>query len=154
VDEGTVGGDVLHPDAGAFSVGELCGVLGYGVDRDDGDFAVDAVVIEGEGGGGAGGFADPIGVDAGADGFDDARGLVAVGGGEDGRFEVAVVEEHALGAVEADGFDAEADFIFAGFWEGEFVELKNFRSADLVEADDLYGVGHVESSPELLYLRF
>jgi hypothetical protein len=77
VDEGSVCGDVLHPDGGAFFGREVCGVLGEGVGGDDGDFAADAVFVEREAGNSAGGFAEPGGVDVGADGFYGAGGFVA-----------------------------------------------------------------------------
>jgi hypothetical protein len=88
-DEAAVCGEVLHPDRGAFFVGEVGGVFGEGELWDDGNFAIDTMRVEfEEAGDGAGCLADPAGVDAGADGFEDAGGLVDAFGGEGGGLEV------------------------------------------------------------------
>ena len=44
-----------------------------------------------------------------------------------------------LGAVEADGLDAEANLAGCGLGQREFVELQNFGAAEGVEANNLCG---------------
>ncbi len=90
-------------------------------------------------------FADPCGIDAGADGFYDAGGLVAILCREGGSFEILAVAKHDLGAIEAKSFDAEANLSMARCGEGEFIELKDFGAACFVEADEFYGIGHAGS---------
>ena len=70
--ERPVCGEILHPDGGAFLVGEAGGVFGYSGDGDDGYFAVDTVGVCREGGDSTGDFAEPTLVNARADGFDGA----------------------------------------------------------------------------------
>ena len=150
-DEAAVCGEVLHPDGGTFFVGELGRVFGECCGRDDGDFAVDTVCVEAEeAGDGACSLADPCRIHAGADGFDDAGGLVAVLRWEDRSFEVLAVAEHHLGTVEAESFDAETNFSVGGFGERELVELKDFWAACFVEANELYGIGHAGSWDRVL----
>lgn len=140
VDEGTVGGDVLHPDGCAFFGGEACRVLGDRVDWDDCDFTTDAVFVESEGWNGAGGFSEPERIDTWADGFDGTGCLVAQLGREFGGDEILVFAEHDLGAVESDGFDAEANLTCCGLRERKLIELKDVGGADFVEAYDLCGL--------------
>jgi hypothetical protein len=107
------------------------------------DFAIDSVAIELEGSGNsADGLANPTGIDTGSDGFDDARGLVTILGWSDGRLEVSAVAEHDLGTVEPESFHAETDFARAGLRKWKLIELEDFSGTRLVEANDLYGVGH------------
>jgi hypothetical protein len=145
-DEAAICGEVLHPDGGTFFVGEPGRIFCEGGGGNDGDFAIDSVLVEPEkAGDGAGCLSDPARIDAGADGFDDAGGFVAVFRGEDGCLKVSVVAEHDLGPVEADRFDAEADLAVGWFGKGEVVELQDFGTAYFVEADDLYRGGHARS---------
>ncbi len=120
VDQGAPGGEVLHPDAGAFLKREPGRVGGERVGGDDGDLAVDAVLVGHEGGYGGADLADEGRVDARANRLDSAAGLVAEPAGEFGRDEVLALAEGDLGAVEADGFHAQADFAFGGVraWGG------------------------------------
>ena len=107
------------------------------------DFAIDSVVVEFEcSGNSADGLADPTGIDTWACGFDDAGGLVTVLGWKDWRLEVLAVAEHDLGAVESESFDAQTDFARTGLRKWEFIKLEDFGGAGLMEANDLYGVGH------------
>jgi len=87
-------------------------------------------------------LAKPIGIDTWSDGFDDAGGLVTILGWSDGRLEVSAVAEHDLGTVESERFHAETDFARAGLRKWKLIELEDFSGTSLVEANDLYGVGH------------
>jgi hypothetical protein len=90
----------------------------------------------------ADGLANPTRIDTWSDGFDDARGLVTILGWSDGRLEVSAVAEHDLGTVESKRFHAETDFARAGLRKWKLIELEDFSGTRLVEANDLYGVGH------------
>jgi hypothetical protein len=90
----------------------------------------------------ADGLANPTGIDAWSDGFDDAGGLVTVLGWRDGGLEVLAVAEHDLGTVESESFNAETDFARTGLGKWKLIELEDFSGTGLVEANDLYGVGH------------
>src|SRR5580698_9770577 len=99
--------------------------------------------VEFEGSGdGAGGLADPAGIDAGANGLDDPGSLISILCRKDGDFEVLAIAEHDVSAIEAKSFDAETNFARSGFRKGDFVKLEDFGGTGLVEADNLYGVGH------------
>jgi hypothetical protein len=50
-----------------------------------------------------------------------------------------VFAEHDLGAIEPDGFDAEANLIWCGLGERKLVELEDFGGAGFMEAYDLCG---------------
>jgi hypothetical protein len=101
------------------------------------------VVVELEGSGNsADGLANPPGIDTWPDGFDDAGGLVTVLGWRDGSLEVLAVAEHDLGTVEPESFHAETDFARTGLRKWKLIELEDFSGTGLVEAHDLYGVGH------------
>jgi hypothetical protein len=52
------------------------------------------------------------------------------------------VAEHDLGAVESESFDSQTDFACAGLRKWEFIKLEDFGGSGLMEANDLYGVGH------------
>src|SRR3954452_12828084 len=95
---------------------------------------------------GADALANPSRVDAGANSFDDAGGLVPVLCREAWSFKILSAAEHDLGAVEANGFDTEAYLSLTRLGNGEFIELEDFGAASLVEANDPYAVGHANSS--------
>jgi hypothetical protein len=117
------------------------------VPGNNGDFAIDSVVVELEGAGNsADGLANPTGVDTGSDSVDDAGGLVTVFGRRDGCLEVLAIAEHDLGTVESESFHAETDFARTGLRKWKLIELQDFSGAGLVEANDLYGVGHAYPS--------
>jgi hypothetical protein len=113
------------------------------VQGNNGDFAIDSVAVELEGSGnGADGLANPTGSDIWSDGFDDAGGLVTVPGWRDGCLQVLAVAEHDLGTVEAESFNAETDFARTGLRKWKLIKLEDFSGTGLVEANDLYSVGH------------
>jgi hypothetical protein len=111
--------------------------------RDDSDFAIDSVVVKFEASwDSADGLADPTGIDIRACGFDDTGGLVTVLCRMDWRLEVLAVAEHDLGAIESESFDAETDLACTRLRKWEFIKLEDFGGSGLMEANDLYGVGH------------
>jgi hypothetical protein len=52
------------------------------------------------------------------------------------------VAEHDLSTVESESFNAETDFAWARLRKWKLIELEDFSGTGLVEANDLYGVGH------------
>ena len=52
------------------------------------------------------------------------------------------VAKHDLGTVESESFNAETDFAWTGLRKWKLIKLEDFRRTGLVEANDLYGVGH------------
>jgi hypothetical protein len=122
--------------------------------RDDCDFTVDSVFAEFEGcRNSADGLSKPTGIDPWAYGFDDARGFVAILGRMDGCLEVLAVAKHDLGAVQPESFDAETDLVWARLGKREFIKLEDFSRSCLMEANDLYGVGHIYPSTSDITLR-
>jgi hypothetical protein len=53
--------------------------------------------------------------------------------------------EHALGAIDPESFDAEANLALGRFWKRDFIELEDFWAARFVETNDLDCVGHADS---------
>jgi hypothetical protein len=114
------------------------------VQGNNGDFAIDSVVVELEGSGNStDGLANPTGIDTWSHGFDDAGSFVTVLGWRDGCLQVLAVAEHDLSTVESERFHAETDFAWAWLGKRKLIELEDFSGTGLVEANDLYGVGHV-----------
>jgi hypothetical protein len=70
----------------------------------------------------------------------------------DRRLEVLAVTKHDLGAVQSESFDAETNLARARLREREFVKLKDFGGPSLMEANDLYGVGHVYPQLQIFHL--
>jgi hypothetical protein len=107
------------------------------------DFAINSVVVEFEGSGNsADDLPNPAGIDIWSYGFDDPGGLVPVLCWRDWRLQVLAIAEHDLGAVESESFDAETDFTWARLRNWQFIKLEDFGGSGLMEANDLYGVGH------------
>jgi hypothetical protein len=136
VDQGPVGRHVLHPDRRGFLPRERGGMRGHGTGRSVGKFAIEAVGVQAESRNGADRIANIEPLDVGADRGDRARRLVAQAGGELRVFQVLAATKHRLGAVEAQGLDADLDFAFAGSRNVELLDLEDLGTADLVESDD------------------
>jgi hypothetical protein len=107
------------------------------------DFAINSVVVEFEGPGDrADGLSNPIRIDTWSCRFDDPGRLVTVLGWRDRRLEVLAIAEHDLGPIESDSFDAQTDFPGARLRKRKVIKLEDLGGPGLMEANDLYGVGH------------
>src|ERR1700736_4203071 len=70
-----------------------------------------------------------------AHGIDNTGSLVSQACREFYRFDIFVVAPHCLGAVDADGFDLDTNFVRAGSGNLRFDEFEDFRLSGLCEFD-------------------
>src|SRR5215472_6037840 len=134
VDQGSVTGQVWHPDRGRLLPRERGGMVGHGRDRGDHQVAVDPVVVHGEGRDGADSIADLEPLAARADGGDRPGRLIPDASWEIGLFDVLAPAEHRLSAIEPQRLDADLDLAFPGRRDVEVLDLQDLGSAGLVES--------------------
>src|SRR5262245_23830335 len=112
--QGTVAGQVSHPDRGCLLPRERGEVMGHGMDRGAHEVAVDPAPVHGEGRNSADCIADLEPVAARADGGDRPGRLIPDAGWEIGLFDVLAPAEHRLGAIEPERLDADLDLALFG----------------------------------------
>jgi len=138
IDERSVGGYVLHPDGSAFLIIKMSGILSNGRNRNDGDFAIDAIDVGGKGWNRAGSFAQPERVNAGSNGFNDAGSRKAnLRWKPWSKLRMSILTKISVSAIQAYSLHAKANLALTGLGKRKFVDLKNLRWACPVKAHDL-----------------
>src|SRR5262249_46964711 len=134
VDQGSVAGQVLHPDRGRLLPRERGGVMGHGMGRVVHEVAVDPVLVHGEGRNGADRIADLEPVAPRADGGNRPGRLTPDAGRELGLIDVLAPAEHRLSAIEPQRLDSDLDLALPGRRDVELLDLQDLGSAGLVES--------------------
>src|ERR1700722_17975634 len=110
-------------------------MLHNGMHGDENDPSVSGVPVQREGGNRADGVTHGEISNVSAHGLYDTGSLVSQTGGGFHRFDIIFVSPHCLGAVDADGFDLDTNFIRSGSRNRRFDEFEDIRSSRFRKLD-------------------